>query len=137
VGEGAANQDAAIGLDENRAHGGIRTRAGIEGGVERTIGIDTGDTGLGESIDAGEVTADKHLAIGLSGQGIDNAVEANAEIVKSAAEGAVGVQESNAGPAPAIESGEGTADGDAAVRQNRDRINWIVRARARVKEHVE
>ena len=76
-GESAADDDAAIGLDEELVNGGVSAGTVVEEGrVEGRVGIEAGDVAQGGAIGRGEVAGGQDLAIGLKGDGEDIAIEA-------------------------------------------------------------
>ena len=87
VGEVAADEHLAVGLEDHRAHGLIRSGTGIEGGIQRAIAVQPGDVvhhrvirdqnttdhhDVGE--DDAERTADQQLPIRLRHDGEHRAV---------------------------------------------------------------
>src|SRR5262249_14322457 len=63
--ESATGQNSAIGLNGKRSDKGVRAGAEVDARIDRTIRIQSHDTIFGDTVEAGEITAEKDVAIEL------------------------------------------------------------------------
>src|SRR5207247_61185 len=116
VGEGAAEDYAAIDLNGERADGIVSACARIEASIEGAIGVEAGDAIAGDAIDGGEIAADDNFAsvnaVGrIDGDSQDGAVKGERG-VEGAINGAIVIEASQ------TEARQAADRGKAAAREN-------------------
>ena len=118
------------------ADAGIGAPAGNKGCIDGAIGVQASDARANDIVDGYKISADEHFAVRLHGHGIDDAVGTQARIEKGV-QRSVSVQNCQIRARHTIEGGERAADDGLVVRQERDRINWIISACAGIEGVVE
>ena len=121
-----ADQNRPVGLHHNRRHPAVRTGAGTEVGIQRTIRVQARNpVEIGHAIDRGEIAPDQNLAIGLHRDGVHRAHRpTTAGGVKSTIDRAVGIQAHDALHRRAVEAEELATHENLPValhRQRKDR----------------
>ena len=122
--------DLVCGLDNNVAFTALNEfgkPADVEGVVQRTIGVEAGESVARCAVDGREIAADQHLAVGLESHGPNRGVRAGAGI-EGVIERAIREQAGHAVAAGAIPGGEGAGEQDFAVQLDGHVVNNIIRA---------
>lgn len=114
LGKPPANQHLAIRLNRDAVDDVVRPSTGIEGGIQRAIGVEPGNTVARNAIHLGEFPADQHLAIGLQGQLPRHAIGA-CPWIEGGIQRAIGVEPGNAVARNAIHLGKRPPDQHLAI----------------------
>ena len=135
--EETADQDFAIRLELDGAHGAIGTRPGdVERRVHRAVGVEPREVHrVRATVDVREITGDQDLAIRLHGDRVHRRVRPRAGI-KGAVHRAIGVQARDEVLRRAVERGEIPADNHLGIGLQRHAEHRIVRAGTGVERGV-
>ena len=136
AGEFPSNQHLAIGLHGQAIHTAIGAIAGVEAGVQRTIGVQPRHAVAGRAVDVGKKPCHQHLAIGLQRQTVDLPVGTGAGM-KAGISRAVGVQPNNTGVCAAVEQREKPRHHHLAVWLQRQAEHAAIGTGAGVKAGVQ
>ena len=121
AGKGASGESAAVGVGDDGVDGSVG--AGVEAGVEDAVAVEDGEAGAAGAeggvigLEGGEIAADQNGAVAVGGDGIDGGVGRGVEV---GIEGAVGIQAGDVVAGVGAEfvgtdGGEGAADDGFAV----------------------
>jgi hypothetical protein len=135
-GEAAADQDATVGLEEDHAHFGIRSRSWVERGVGGAAGQAPRQAGPRLTVDLGEVPAEQEVAVGLEGEGVDGVVRSRADGVGRVEVG-IGQQTDQVRLVDALIVGKVAADQDAAVGLDGDGADGVVETGPGIEGEVQ
>ena len=128
----AADDDLAVRSDGDAMDHAIRAESGVEGGVERAIRIEPGQTRDEEAAVAREIARDQNLSVRLHGHGAHRRVRTRAE-EESQVPRAIGIQAREARGGDAIVTRKVAADENLPVRHRRQGADQIVRPHRRSK----
>ena len=135
-GEIAADQDLAVGLDGQGHDGVVEAGAGVEGGIEGTVGVQAAQAVAGGAVEDGEGAADQDLAVGLEGQGIDRVVGVGGG-QEAGVDGPIGLQTGEVSARQQVDGGESSADHQLIVWLPGQHVDRTFEAGADVEGGIE
>ena len=126
-------------VQREREHGPVRTRAGIEGQIQRPRRAQPRDAAPRNAIDDRELTANDDLAVRLNFHGVNRTIRATARI-EARVERTIGIQARDVIAVGAVEEREFAADDHLAevdaVGVDRQRAHGAVRAETGIEGRI-